>query len=92
MLKAALIQMCSACGSGESFAHNWQVAESLVAKAAESGAKLIVLPENFLSFASKERATIEQQKLWVKQLSQLAAKLRIKSPMPAALSLIIPGT
>ena len=49
MVKLAAIQMVS----GTELATNLRMAEALLAEAAAAGAKLVVLPENFALFASK---------------------------------------
>jgi len=51
---------------------NMQTVERLVAEAAKSGAELVVLPENVLTFGSRKPFTLEAQQQWLAAFSVLA--------------------
>ena len=73
---AAVVQMTSTTD----VERNLSAAEALVARAAERGARLVALPENFAFLRSEGQAVPEPQALdgpWVGRMAALAARLGI---------------
>lgn len=66
----AAIQMVSSVDQHR----NYAVAEELVASAKAQGATLVVLPENFITYGSKEAPSIQEQRAFIETFSKVAAE------------------
>lgn len=72
-LRVAALQMVS----GRDYTENQASAERLLIEARQSGAELAVLPENFLTYGSRQQLSNDSQEQFIQAFSELAKKLHL---------------
>jgi len=77
LLVAGLQMVSRPATAPNALQHNLSIAQQQVATAAQKGAQLVVLAENFLVFADSQRYSLQAQREWLRALAELAERYQL---------------